>query len=60
MRFFTSLRYVLNDRYLSFIEGENWGWEEAELPPTPNSPNPPYDTVIQSEAKNLLNLSGYY
>ena len=55
-----AIRQVLNDKYLSFNEGEDRGWEKAELPPTPYPQQTSYNAVIQSEAMNLLNFYGHY
>jgi len=35
-RFFTSLRFVLNDSQLCVLAGVGWGWLAASLPTNPN------------------------
>ena len=35
-RFFTSLRFVLNDSQLCVMAGVGWGWLAAKLPTNPN------------------------
>jgi len=35
-RFFTSLRFVLNDSQLCVMAGVGWGWLAASLPTNPN------------------------